>query len=209
MSADQVVDPAEAPRGYALALPPGWRRIPVEGAAPVVRALLDESFAGLPSDRHGPYRHELERIVFEQVDAARRNMGVDLYLPWGGARGLPVAASFVVSHLPPDHAPPEQVLAALGGGGDQEPVTIDGAPGLRARRTVAAQPARQHGLDVDTDRVTYVLSVPRAGGWLLLSFSTALTGAAVDVGRDDTLTLAQVMVELFDAVVSTLRWRPA
>lgn len=199
-----------APIGYAVTLPPGWLRIPVEGSEPVIAVLLDETFGDLPRDRYGPYRAELERILREQVAGARANSGIDLYLPTGGMRGLPVAASFVVSHLPPSGQAPPDVLAALAvHDGSAEPVEIAGTPGMRLQRRAASEPARQHGLNVDTERVTYVLPVPGRGGWLLLSFSTAVTpGVALPDGvRKDVGTLTGVLVELFDALVTTLRWR--
>ncbi len=201
--------PPDAPvHGYALVLPPGWLRIPVEGSGPVVRDLLDRTFAGLPADSYGPHRRELKNVLDEQIAAAREIGGLDVYLPVEGARGLPVAASFVVSHLPPASQAPQEVLVALAADGpDSDAVSIDGAAGLRTRRAVASDPLRQSGLDTDTERVTYVLAVPGDAGWLLVSFSTAITEAAVRVGPHDVRTLSETMIELFDAVVSTLRWR--
>lgn len=93
-------DATPSSRRSGRPLPPGWRRIPVVGAGPVITDLLDEAFRGLPRDSYAPHRAHLQRVLDEQVTAAQAHHGIDLYLPTAGVRGRPVAASFVVSHLP-------------------------------------------------------------------------------------------------------------
>lgn len=81
------------------------------------------------------------------------------------------------------------------------------------QRRVASEPSRQHGLDVPTERINYVVPIPGCGGWLLLSFSTAGTARrtpsepAAQDAVEQASTLTDVLVELFDAVVTTVRWR--
>ena len=194
-----------SPAGYNLTLPPGWERIPVrDGSDAAIRDILDRAFEGLPADKYGPFRRELAAGLAQHVKEAQQAHGLDVYLPVGGIRGLPVAASFAVAHLPP------------GGPGEEEPVAVlaevaDGfagatttevaeTPALRIDRLVAADPGRQHNVDLPTRRVNYVVPVPANDGWLLVSFSVAIDESAAE-------GLADALVELFDAIVSTLRWR--
>lgn len=193
-----------APTGYLLTLPPGWERIPVrEGSDEVIRDILDRAFADLPADRYGPFRRELATGLTQHVTEARQAHALDVYLPVGGIRGLPVAASFAVAHLPPrsDDEEPVAVLAQLANGfGDTSTAEVAGTPVLRVARQVAADPGRQHDVDLPTRRVDYIAPVPQNAGWLLISFSVAVDEAAA-------AGLAEALIELFDAIVSTLRWR--
>jgi hypothetical protein len=193
------------PSGYALTLPPGWERIPVrDGSDAAIRDILDRAFADLPQDKYGPFRRELEAALKQHVCEAKEAHGLDLYLPVDGIRGLPVAASFVVAHLSPERPGGDEavaVIAALADGHDgTTPAEVASAPALRRERTAAADPGRQHNVDLPTRRVDYVVPVPANGGWLLVSFSVAVDESAAE-------GLAGALVDLFDAIVSTLRWR--
>lgn len=203
-----MTDSRTPARGYALLLPPGWRRIPVHDAEPTINDILDQSFAGLPTDRYGPFRAELHRMLRDQVVAARDADGIDLYLPVETMRGTPVAASFVVSHVPPGGQRPQDVLVSLAASdSDAVPAEVAAEPALRTERVVDADPGRQYGLDVPSRRVHYVVPVPGDGGWLILAFSAAVTAHSLPVdATDEVLTLTDVLVELFDAIVTTLRW---
>jgi hypothetical protein len=192
------------PTGYVLTLPPGWERIPVrDGTDEAIRDILDRAFGHLPADRYGPIRRELAAGLAQQVMDAREAHGLDLYLPVGGIRGLPVAASFAVAHLPPGSADdePAAVLGALADGfGTATAAEVASTPALRVERAVPSDPGRQHNVDLPTKRVDYVVPVPGNAGWLLVTFSVAADESAA-------AGLADALVELFDAVVSTLRWR--
>jgi hypothetical protein len=193
---------------YMLLLPPGWRRIPVGEPEPTIRDILDTTFAGLPADRYGPFRRELHRLLRDQVAAARDASGLDLYLPVDTMRGVPVAASFVVSQLPPGAAPPQDVLTSLAlHEGDPQPVQVAGQPGLRVDRVVESDPERQLGADFASRRVHYIVPVPGDGGWLLLAFSAVRADEALPGDAEgEVVTLTDILVDLFDAIVTTLRW---
>lgn len=193
--------------GYSLVLPPPWRRIPLRGGTKAaIRKILDDAFRGLPRDRIAPYRRQASEQLAQVVSQARQAGGTELYLPVGFRGETIITASFVVSELPldfPAEADPAMVAAALA---DAEPgteaITVGGAPGTRFERCVAADPSA--GADFGSRRVDYLLSIPgNPTRWLSFAFST-LGGGDPD---DD---FAKLLVKLFDAIMSTLRWtRPS
>lgn len=198
--------------GYTVVLPPGWSRVPVrQGSAGAVRAAVDEALKAVPRsvprDRIPPYRAELEGRLRAMVNRARGQGGVDLYLPVAPMHGIPVSASFLVSEGtvggPDDGIDPAQVATYLAteatGDGAGTPVTVDGT--LSARREHTAPPDEQAGIDdVGSRRVDYMIPVPGdRGRWLLVAFSTLGAGNPED-------NLAGILVELFDAIMSTFRW---
>jgi hypothetical protein len=193
-----------SPTGYALVLPPGWVRVPLRsGTDEVLAGILDRTFAGLPADRYGPLRSELEGRLRRQVRTARANGGLDLYLPVERVHGATLAASFVVAEVSFDdeRAPAPAVLAALlGKDGDESVVTVGGTVAVRSQRTTVAAPRDEDELP-GSRRVEYLVPVPGDGRrWVTLAFSTV---APSGDGPDD---LAGVLTDLFDAVVTTFRW---
>jgi hypothetical protein len=195
------------PTGYTLVLPPEWRKIPLrDGTDEAVKRTIKDTFARLPRDvprdKLTPYRIELERRLAKIVAAARRSAGIDLYLPVEMMRGAPVAASFVVSEVSfgsVDAMDPAMLVSHLASeNDDSQPVTLDGALGVRTERT--AQPDPSKGIDRGSRRVAYMLSVPAdPDRWLEIVFST-LGGGDPD---DD---YARLLVLLFDAIMATFRW---
>jgi len=193
--------------GYTLVLPPGWERIPARaGADEAIKAILDAKFKelppDLPRDQLAPYRAEIEGKLRRAAAQARKNGAIDLYLPVQLRNGLPVPASFVVSEgaIPTAGAgEPEQIvgyLVAESNGGAA--VTVDGVTGARSEQ--AAGPDPDQGIDYGSRRVDYVLPLPgQDGRWLLFAFSTLGAGDPDD-------QVARVLVQLFDAVMSTFRW---
>ncbi len=194
--------------GYTVVLPPGWCRIPVRhGSDEAIRAVVSEALKSVPRtvprDRIAPYRAELEGRLRTMVTSARRQGGVDLYLPTGPVHGIPVSASFLVSEgfLGPfgEDADPVRVvtyLATQDGAG--APVTVDGAAAVRTEHTAPAEPGAE--IEAGSRRVDYVIPVP--GGenrWMVVTFA-ALGGG----DPDDKLSGA--LVQLFDAIMSTFRW---
>lgn len=201
--------PAEdvAQVGYQLVLPPGWIRIPLrEDPEPIVDAILDRSFSNLPADRFGPLRAELAKRILAQIALARDNEGIDLYVPVERMHGQTIAASFVVGLMSFHSAEvpeAEDVLAHYAAQSDgAELMDLGGAAAVRTERVVAADPAA--GPDavesVGSRRVDYVTAIPETrDAFLSVSFSTP--GDGTPDGE-----VAQVLVELFDAVMSTFRW---
>lgn len=205
--------PLDADRtGYRLVLPPGWVHIPLrEGAEEAVDAILRPKFADLPRDRYGPIEAELRKRILAQVAEARRNEGVDLYLPVEQVHGVTIAAGVVVGLLAfstVETPAAEDVLVALAADAPGARLAeVDGAGAVRTERVLPADPAVDPA-DPDADparafgsrRVDYVVALPGGGDrWISISFSTLGDG-------DPAGAVADLLVDLFDAVVGTWRW---
>jgi hypothetical protein len=77
---------------------------------------------------------------------------------------------------------------------------VDGAGAVRSDRVEAAQLDRDDELDVGSRRSNYVVAIPdETDRWLSLSFSALADG-------DPAGPVADLLVDLFDAMVSTFRW---
>jgi len=193
--------------GYAMVLPGGWRRIPVlHGTKRAITDILGEVFGrlpgNLPPERIRPYRLELERRLHGMVRQARSQGALDLYLPVEYVHGVAVPASFIVSRGMPgggELLDVSQIVATMAAGSaDASPATVDGVPGVRLDRIAEPDPAQ--GMAAVTRRVDYVVPVPGLPGhWLVIAFST------LGDGRPDG-PFTRLLVELFDAIVSTFRW---
>ena len=205
--------------GYTLVLPGGWRRLPVQhGTRPAIRGVVDEVLRrlskGVSRDKLTRYRIELERRLSDMATQARSAGGVDLYLPIEDSHGVTITASFVVSQVtlpaPPAADPPaelpdaEQVDTAqfvsylTSADGDAAPVVIAGAAAARKESVAAADPAQQ--VPYGSRRVDYMLPVPgESRGMLIVAFSTIGDG-------DPEGQFAKLLVELFDAIMTTFRW---
>ena len=195
------------PGGYTLVLPPGWERIPArQGADDAIKSILDAKFRelppDLPRDKLAPYRAEIEGKLRRAAAQARKNGAIDLYLPVQLRDGLPVPASFVVSEGSIPTAgidEPEQIVGYLvTEGADSAAVTVDGVTGARSEQTAGPDP--DQGVEYGSRRVDYAVPVPGdAGRWLLFVFSTLGAGDPDD-------QVARMLVQLFDAMMSTFRW---
>lgn len=200
--------------GYELVLPAGWRRIPVQyGTRPAIRGVVDEVLrrvsAGVPRDSLTPYRIELERRLSEMAKQARSAGGVDLYLPVEHTHGVTITASFVVSRITLPDPPGESqgagqadtaqfVTYLTSDEGDASPIEVAGAAAARKESVAAADPAQQIGYG--SRRVDYILPVPgQPRGLLIIGFSTIGDG-------DPDGKFAKLLVELFDAIMTTFRW---
>ena len=81
---------------------------------------------------------------------------------------------------------------------DGSPVNVDGVTAARSEQAAPPDPAR--GIEYGSRRVDYVVPVPGAPDrWLLAGFSTLGAGDPDD-------GLARMLVQLFDAIMSTFRW---
>ncbi|MGV9455690.1 hypothetical protein [Streptomyces sp. NPDC003635] len=207
---DQQSPPVEvnAPRRYELVLPPGWVRIPLrEGTKEALEKILFSHMGqvpeGVPRDDAMRFRLDMRRQLEKQARAARRNGGLDLYLPVLPRGGIFLMASFIVAEMPigQDRAvPPEAVIEQLANedipGGTATKVDVAGATALRR--------AYRSTLDDEavppTRRVDYVIPVANdPGRWISINFSTPGDG-------DPDSKFTDVLVELFDAVVGTFKW---
>ena len=188
--------------GYSLVLPPGWVRIGLRDPRRTeagVKHALDTAFAGYGRDRVAQVRREAEQGLRDQVAAAKKAEGLDLYLPVTMMHGMAVPASFLVSEgrfdtqLELDAS--EMILSLATGSPAAETVAVDGSVAVRTRKTVAADPERS--VESESTRVEYIVAVPGdANRWLLIAFSVLGVG-----------DLADLLTDLFDAVMSTFYWR--
>jgi hypothetical protein len=203
--------------GYALVLPAGWRRIPIQhGTKAAIRGIVDEVLRrypkDMPRDKMTPYRIELERRLSDLAGRARANGGVDLYLPIEYTHGVTITASFVVSQvtLPiPELASAEQVAVdsaqfvayLTSDDGNASPVSVAGADAARTESVAPPDPAEQ--MPYGSRRVDYVIPLPgHPTRWMLAAFSTIGDG-------DPEGKFAKLLVELFDAIMLTFRWARA
>jgi hypothetical protein len=210
-----VTDGPERPGGYTIVLPPGWRRIPLregaESTEQAARNAVGDALRSLPRDvprdRLAAFRAESEGRLRRMAAEVRKQGGVDLYLPVEAMRGIPISASFVVSEgsLGTGEAvDPAQVVSYLAtedGAGERTPATVDGATALRVEHVAAPEPTGPAAeVPAATRRVDYIIPVPREPHrWLVVAFST------LDDGDSDD-RLASLLVQLFDAMMSTFRW---
>ncbi|MFC9131815.1 hypothetical protein ACFT4A_33970 [Streptomyces sp. NPDC057099] len=200
--------------GYRLILPDDWAQIPLRhGTEEAVRRILDEAFSrippGSPEDKIGPYKRELERRFRAAVGRAQEGKALDLYLPVRSVGNANLGASIVVSESRLPHRrgqaahsePTDVAMQLLSSDGaenaDLSSGELDGA--LAVRREHIADADR--GAALGSRRVEYVVSVPDdPDRWFAAAFSTV-------GGGDPRDELAEALVEWFDAVMATLRWR--
>ncbi|MFH8442574.1 hypothetical protein ACH4D3_15270 [Streptomyces sp. NPDC018026] len=220
-NSEQQSPPVEvtAPRGYELVLPPGWVRIPLregtkEALGKVLFSHMGQVPEGIPRDDAMRFRLDMRRQLERQARAARRNGGLDLYLPVLPRGGIFLMASFIVAELPIGQAhviPQQAVITELANEDTPDrtakQVDVAGAPALRRayglsleeeEPSSASEAVQQAALP--TRRVDYVIPVPDdPGRWISINFSTPGDG---DIDSEFT----GVLVELFDAVVGTFKW---
>jgi hypothetical protein len=194
--------------GYNLILPPGWERIPVRsGTSQAIKQILDNKLRALPvkvsRDAVFPYRVMIEGYLRKLAAEARKDGGLDLYLPVDFRNGSLIAASFVISQGTltggDDNPAPAALLTALAKDDDNAaPVGVDGGPAMRREHLVPADASR--GIEYGSRRIDYVMPLPDDGSqWLIAAFS-----AVVNETTPDWFT--KLLVELFDAIMSTFRW---
>lgn len=196
--------------GYNLVPPPGWDRIPLQDGETnetirrIVERAVEELPAGLPRDDISKARMELFKQLRKAAKQAAKNHGLALYLPVERIHGMHIPASFVVSEpvggAGMGDVPSDEVLRHLAAGrGAAEPVEVDGSEGTRVERIAPAPPDEE--LSYASRRVEYVLPVPGAlpTRWVTVTFSTI--GAGHPEGE-----LSDVLVDVFDAVMTTFRW---
>ncbi|MFE0820735.1 hypothetical protein [Streptomyces sp. NPDC058847] len=208
-----------SPRSYELILPPGWVRIPLrKGTKEALERILFSHMGqvpeGIPRDDAMRFRLDMRRQLERQARAAKRNGGLDLYLPVLPRGGIFLMASFIVAELPIGQvhaAPPQAVITQLANedvpGGTATKVDVAGAPALRRAYGSALEEENPRSSSevvqrtaLLTRRVDYVIPVPGdPGRWISINFSTPGDG---DIDSEFT----GVLVELFDAMVATFKW---
>ena len=180
------------PRDFAVLLPPGWARIPLDGRETArAAALAADKTADLAEPQRSAARDKLARMIRGALRDARSAGGIDVLLSLAERDGIPLAASCLISYLDRGQEVPLDALAAElssaehGTGGTVSTAEVGGGPAVR-RRSAA------DGIT----RLDYYLPVPgRPTGFLVLAFATPME------------PLADALVTLFDAIAVSLRWQ--
>ena len=190
---------AERPKDYGLALPDGWSRIDVRPGPRKrdIQKLLARQFRGV--DAVPRLRQQIQSRLLAMAQAAHASGGIEIYICHQDILGVPVPASLVISLTPatPDGqtlAP--QQLAETFSDGQAALVDLPSGTAVRTRRRNVPEPDDPSGNTLPVTNLDIYLPVPSSDRYLVLAFSTNLD------------PLADAMVELFDAIARTLRWRP-
>lgn len=195
---------------YTMASIPGWENLPLDTArAPDVDRRIDELVRQalpdhLPRDSAEPFRHELRRHFARLVDEARSVGASLLCLPTQRMGDIAVPASYTVAEWSDteEGMSPEAFLSELARRSDTTAtvVEVDGQPALREDGVHAADPVSQPLAIQAARRISYTVLAPeQQHRWVLFTFSTLGDG-------DPEGQLADVLVQLFDAQMTTLRW---
>ena len=192
------IDGRAGPVGWSLLLPPGWWHVPLdERRHQSIAALLDRQLESLPRDRVATLRRELDGELTRQVERAVGNGAEEMYLNVDLMRGLPVAASCLVTVVPVGFGTALQAteLAALMSDGPGDEVGVLEVAGALAARVRRRDPVTDtEGLSTGKLAVTRLqvyVPVPNTTEMLLLSFSTPID------------PIADAMVALFDAIAGS------
>ena len=194
---------AAAPDSYALVMPDGWWAIDLdpERRARQIAALVEHQWRGIDDAPHlkAEARAELER----RAGSAEEAGGLQLFLSVGALAGIPLSASLLISSVPLAAADELTELAhrAHEAGRAVSHRELPAGPALRIRWREDAAPGQVGGPPAgeaplpETTCLDVHVPVPGAPRVLLLQFRTSLE------------PLADALVEVFDAISTTLRWR--
>ncbi|MDP9821381.1 hypothetical protein [Nocardioides massiliensis] len=195
---------------YSLVLPFPWKRLPVEDPAEAhaaARAFARHATRLAPPDVAPDERTrvvvELEGRLRGWLDQLRDSGTVDLYLPAAPLGGVSLNASFVVASVIPNATadaswvgPVHQALRAEGA----TEVLIDGHAWTRTDETIRSDGEVLIEAGLPARRISYTTAVPGdERRW-------AMVTATVIGDGDPTSDQTGLVVELFDAIMSTWRW---
>jgi hypothetical protein len=206
--------------------PPGWIRIDtaVQGESASLD-VTDRLLAPLPPEQRARARGRVNAAVREAVLRARSAGAVQLVLPLDLDLSVTLPASFTVQPLPvPEDVDPLQAVAAMTAGESGFDVVegagvfalrasddslSDDAETRRALDALVEIDAPESRVEIErwahgsgTRRVRYIVGDPELpGSWYLVVF-VAQTSA-----DPQTQELAAVMVNLFDLIMATVRFR--
>jgi hypothetical protein len=197
---------------YSIVQIPGWETLslhPRDHGA--LERRLDELAHGsvpaeVPRDTATPFRMEVRKELARVVEQAQAAGAGLLALPVEKVGGRAVPASYTVSEWvdpDPDDVAPLDVLNAIsaGSGARTEIVDVDGWPALREETVESADPEAEPLATHAGRRVTYTVSAPDSRrSWVIFTFIT------LGDGNPDG-PLARQLAELFDAHLTTLRWK--
>lgn len=203
---------------YQLVLPTPWEHIPVAQSSvgvgrdqrieEIVAAAVGKLGPETPPDQVAQARIKLTGMLRKQLAECEANGGVDYYLPTDLLRGVRLNSSFLVSEVVPDASVPDgmtgRVMAALAVKDDNSrPVTAGDTVWIRSDEVTKRSADEVVSEDVLSRRIDYMTALPSdERRWFIVSFTTFGDG-------DPTSEFSDLMVDLFDAIMSTWRWRTA
>jgi hypothetical protein len=197
---------------YSIVDIPGWENLSLSMAD---RGDLDRRIDELahrsvpddvPRDTATPFRKEIRKQLARLTDQARQAGAGLLCLPTKRMGDIPIPASYTVSEwrdADRDEVEPSQLLDVLAANSifATRLVDIDGQPALREEGVEAADPVSEPLATHAGRRVSYTIAAPDdRRAWVVFTFSTLGDG-------NPEGALADILVELFDAQLTTLRWR--
>ncbi len=198
---------------YTMLGIPGWETLSLHSAARsdcerrIKELVLQAVPNHLPRDSATPFRRELHRHFLRLVDEARLAGAAVLSLPVQRMGDLAVPASYTVAEwrdsageLGPE-AMLEQLMQASDAAVTQ--VEVDGQAALREDSVQVPDPVEEPLASQPARRICYTVLAPgQQHSWIIFTFTTLGDG-------DPDGELANVLVRLFDAQISTLRWTEA
>jgi hypothetical protein len=188
------------PSDYRLAVPDGWQRILLDPDrwSRRIDNLVADCFRGVDDQPH--LRRQMADEMKDRAAAAHANGGVEMYLSLAEAGGVPLPAGLVVTVVAPEPGGPalpqlERIGVARGAeGADVSMVDLPAGPALRHHYRDLPRENDPTGNKMPVTHLDFELAIPNSPLHLLLSFSTSMD------------PLADVLVELFDTIASTLQW---
>ena len=195
---------------YSLVLPAPWVRIPVgkEGDAVIadlVERSIERASDDVSPDQLAQARIKLTEMLRSQLKQAEDAGGLDFYLPADLMRGVRISASILVTAVLPDSMAPAgsvgPVMAELlRRDPDAKPITAGDTVWIRTESVVDHDDAEVLDDEVRGRKVEYVTAAPDdERRWYLVAFTTLGDG-------DPDSEFTGLLVELFDAIMSTWRW---
>lgn len=197
---------------YSIVQIPGWETLSLH---PRDHSALERRLgelahgavpAAVPRDRATPFRMEVRKELVRVVEQAQSAGAGLLALPVEPVDGRAVPASYSVSEWrdpEPDDVAPADLLQAIAAASAARTriVDVDGQPALREETVESADPESEPLATHAGRRVTYTVSAPESRhSWVVFTFIT------LGDGNPDG-PLAHLLVELFDAHLTTLRWK--
>jgi hypothetical protein len=176
--------PPGVPQDYAITVPGSWALIPLEPGVreKAIGVLIRRQFADVPGA--SGVKAVLRRHLTDLAEAAWQTGGIEFYLSLMKAGPVPLAASLLITLIPPPASGPvpAQAVAAEAKKRDRSVQIMQTPAGTCVRAQTSAA------------GFSFYFLVPGSGAWLLLAFA----------GPDGPL--GPGLRELFEAIAGTLRW---
>lgn len=197
---------------YSIVDIPGWENLSLNSAD---RSDLDRRIDEIahnavpdtvPRDSATPFRHEMRKHLARVIDQARAAGSGLICIPCERTGEIAVPASYTVSEwrdAERAEATPAAMLQVLAANSTAalRMVDIDGQQALREEQIEPARPEAEPLARYAGRRVTYTISSPNdPRAWVIFNFVT------IGDGTPDG-AFADLLVDVFDAQLTTLRWR--